>query len=149
MAQKPPSISGNRPQRKRRFPSLGTSATLNEAPETFHRRKQREQAATDAAEAASTQTHNEQAFQSEVTTRLRRIETRLVSGLETLGATVVNHRDGITVGSADEFGVGMITITSLGTTVKDILGTLGTRTGTYDIAYNNKVKCQIIVGEVL
>lgn len=90
----------------------------------------------------------EQAFQREVVSRLRRVETRLVAGMESLGATLTNNAGGIEVMShpEEEDEVGLITITSLGTTVKDLLEALNGESGVYDISYNGKVKCQISMG---
>ena len=87
-------------------------------------------------------------FQTEVVTRLRRVETRLVAGMESLGANLTNNLDGIKVEGKPEgeWDVGLITITSLGTTVKDLLSVLHGETGTYDISYNGAIKCQISVG---
>lgn len=89
----------------------------------------------------------EQAFEREVTTRLRRIESRLVSGMNSLGAGMANNAAGITVTPPEltslRHEVGLITITSLGTTVKNLLDAIGTDEGTYDISYNGVIKCQI------
>ncbi len=102
----------------------------------FHARRQQEQG-TSYLEA-----HGEKAFRREVVTRLRRVETRLVAGLESLGASVVNHAENIVV-TPVEGGRGLITITSLGTTVKDILDVLKGAEGTFDIVYKGKIKYQI------
>lgn len=83
-------------------------------------------------------------FQREMLTRIRRIETRLVAGMEALGATVVNHASGVDMLLID--GRYTIQITSLGTTVKDMLAVIGNETGTFDVSYNNKIKCQLVVG---
>jgi hypothetical protein len=111
---------------------------MRETQEEYHARKQREQANADIAQPSVA---GNQAFQKEVVTRLRRMETRLVSGMEKLGVELTNNADNIAVGD------GTITITSLGTTVKDLLDALGNETGSYDIVYNGKTKCQITTWE--
>jgi hypothetical protein len=89
-------------------------------------------------------------FELEVVKRLRRIETRLVGGMEELGVGYINHNKGIVVSTEhdpnDQDGVGIITITSLGTTVGGLLDALKGETGVFDISYNGKIKCQICVG---
>lgn len=76
-------------------------------------------------------------FRREVMKRLKRTETRLVSGLDALGANPVNHADGITVNHEKE----LITITSLGTTVADLLQAVGDSKAEYYVVYNGVGKC--------
>jgi hypothetical protein len=75
-------------------------------------------------------------FRRETMKRLKRIETRLVGGLESLGVSPVNHADGIRIDDDQE----AIHIKSLGTTVADLLQALSGRRGQYHIVYNGKIK---------
>lgn len=126
-----------RPLYERKRPHLPKDK--RETQDEYHNRMQREQ----AEQAAAVQPTASHAFQKEVVTRLRRMETRLVSGMEKLGVELTNNADNIVV----DAGGGIITITSLGTTVKDLLGAIGNDTGTYAIVYNGKTKCQITTWE--
>lgn len=76
-------------------------------------------------------------FQREVTKRLKRMETRLVSGFEKMGINMVDHSTGITI----DHDKGIITITSLGTTVGDLMNAIGNRKAEYYVMYNGKAKC--------
>lgn len=120
-----------------------TRARPNETQDEFNKRKQLDHYQNTSA------TGGEQAYQREVTTRLRRIETRLVAGLEELGASNMKRGAGVQVQLALEGEVGTITITSLGTTVKEMLDAIGNNRGTYAVMYNGKQKCLMNTENIL
>ena len=85
----------------------------------------------------------EDKFESEIIDRLRRIETRMVSGFSGLGSEVMNAEKGITIQFPSTGQEGAITITSMGTSVREILDMLNGYKAVFKVIHNNKFICKL------
>lgn len=83
-------------------------------------------------------------FESEVIDRLRRIETRMVNGFSGLGTEVMETDKGIKVQFPSVVGQeGAITITSMGTSVREILDMLNDYRAVFKVIHNDRIICKL------
>jgi hypothetical protein len=83
-------------------------------------------------------------FESEVIDRLRRIETRMVNGFSGLGTEVMETDKGINVQFPSVAGQeGVITITSMGTSVREILDMLNGYRAVFKVIHNDRIICKL------
>lgn len=77
-------------------------------------------------------------LRKEIATRLKRTETKLVKGFDSLGANVVGQKPAVIVDNVE----GTITVSSVNATIGDLLKATAVYPNTrFDVVHNNQVIC--------